>query len=96
MLPYSRLSVFFWFMYRNVQQKTETGNCLHLLAAIDAVQSLLQLSKSVALQTLGSFLWDGGQGLPQQALGLGVGATGLVLGLWLRLDLLGQKSRRGQ
>lgn len=38
----------------------------HLFAAIDAVQSLLQLSKSVALQALGSFLWDGGQRLPEQ------------------------------
>ena len=56
---------------------------LYLLAAVDAVQSLLQLSEGVALQTLGPFLWDGGQRLAQQALG---GRVGLTLGLGLSAE----------
>jgi len=60
----------------------------HLLAAIDAVQSLLQLSKCVALQALSCLLWDGGQWLPQQR-GLRLGGTRL---LWLHL--LELKSQR--
>ncbi len=75
-----------------------TENSHHLLAAINAVQSLLQLSKGVALQALGSLLRDRSQRLPQQWLrGLREGlrgATGLVL--WLRLHLLEKKSQRSK
>lgn len=68
---------------------------LHLLAAINAVQSLLQLSKCVALEALCCFLWDRGQWLPEQRLGgLGRRLGELVLALGLRLYLLKQKSRR--
>ena len=69
----------------------------HLLAAIDAVQSLLQLGEGVALQALGSFLWDGRQRLPEQWLrGLREGLRGAAgLLLWLTRHLLEQKSQRG-
>ena len=64
----------------------------YLLAAVNTVQSLLQLSKGVALQTLGSFLRDRGQWLAQQALG-GLGQrAGWRMGLTLGLGLSAERS----
>jgi len=63
---------------------------VYLLAAVNTVQSLLQLSEGVAFQTLGPFLRDGGEGLAQQALG-GLGQRagrrmGIALGLGLSAE----------
>lgn len=73
--------------YRSQNNSTFTENSHHLLTAVNAVQSLLQLSKGIALQALSSFFWDRGQRLPKKWLrGLRKGLRGATrLALWLRL-----------